>query len=280
MEKKRGIIALDLDGTLLNSDKQLSQGNLAALKAADSAGYEIVPTTGRFYNAIPKIVRDLPFVRYAITINGAAVEDLKTKEVIYRAEIPAIQALEIMAMLDQWPVIYDCFMGGAAWVTGEFKNRIDEMIQSHHYRKMFRELRHSVPELKAFVKMQGKSVQKIQFFTYDSEVRLCLMRDIPLMYADIYTSSSVPDNVEINQTRANKGEALLALAMHLGVPAENTVAFGDGTNDLTMIKMAGLGIAMENAVSELKEVADRVTTSCDEDGVAKGIELYCLNKEI
>ncbi|MBQ6874647.1 MAG: HAD hydrolase family protein, partial [Lachnospiraceae bacterium] len=58
-----------------------------------------------------------------------------------------------------------------------------------------------------------------------------------------------------------------------GVPAENTVAFGDGTNDLTMIKMAGLGIAMENAVPEIKEVADRVTASCDEDGVAKEIDL-------
>lgn len=278
MEKRRGIIALDLDGTLLNSDKQLSPGNLAALKAANDAGYEIVPTTGRFYNAIPKVVRDLSFVRYAITINGAAVEDLKTNEVIYRAEIPLMQAIDIMTMLDAWPVIYDCFMDSAAWVTDEFKNHIDEMIQSHHYRKMFRELRHSVPELKTFVEIQGKNVQKIQFFTYDPEVRLRLMREIPLMYADIYTSSSVPDNVEINQSRANKGEALLALAAHLGVPAENTVAFGDGTNDLTMIKMAGLGIAMENAVSELKEVADLVAASCDEDGVARGIELYCLNK--
>lgn len=278
MEKRRGIIALDLDGTLLNSDKQLSLGNLAALKAANDAGYEIVPTTGRFYNAIPKVVRDLTFVRYAITINGATVEDLKTNEVIYRAEIPCGQALQIMTMLDKWPVIYDCFMDSAAWVTDEFKNHIDEMIQSYHYRKMFRELRHSVPELKTFVEAQGKNVQKIQFFTYDPEVRLCLMEEIPLMYEGIYTSSSVPDNVEINQSRANKGEALLALAAHLGVPAEQTVAFGDGSNDLTMIKMAGLGIAMENAVPELKEVADRVTASCDEDGVARGIELYCLNE--
>jgi len=273
MEKRRGIIALDLDGTLLNSDKQLSPGNIAALKAADSAGYEIVPTTGRFYNAIPEVVRDLPFVRYAITINGAAVEDLKTNEVIYRAEIPLMQAIDIMAMLDKWPVIYDCFMDSAAWVTDEFKNHVDEMIQSHHYRKMFRELRHSVPELKEFVKTQGKSIQKMQFFTCHPEVRLRLMTEIPQMFPNIYTSSSLPDNLEINQTRANKGEALLALAAHLGVPAENTVAFGDGTNDLTMIKMAGLGIAMENAVPEIKEVADRVTASCDEDGVAKGIEL-------
>ena len=101
MEKRKGIIALDLDGTLLNSDKQLSPGNLTALKAADSAGYEIVPTTGRFYNAIPQVVRDLPFVRYAITINGAAVEDLREKAVIYRAEIPHMQAVEIMSVLDK-----------------------------------------------------------------------------------------------------------------------------------------------------------------------------------
>lgn len=276
MEKRRGIIALDLDGTLLNSDKQLSQRNLAALIAADSAGYEIVPTTGRFYNAIPDVIRNLPFVKYAITINGAAVEDLRANKIIYRAEIPLVQAIEIMGMLDKWPVIYDCYMGNAAWATGDFKNHTDEMIQNHHFRKMFRELRHSVPELKAFVKSQEKDIQKIQFFTYNPIVRLHLMAEIPLMFADVYTSNSVPDNVEINQTRANKGEALLALAAHIGVPAENTIAFGDGTNDLTMIKMAGLGIAMENAVPELKEVADWVTTSCDEDGVARGIELHCL----
>ncbi len=277
MHKTKGIIALDLDGTLLNSNKELTPGNVAALKRAAEAGYEIVPTTGRFYNAMPKAIRDLTFIRYVITINGAAVEDLKTGETIFQAEIPWRQALQIMAMLDEYPVIYDCYMGSDAWITGEFKDHIDEMIQSPHYRIMFRDLRHSVPELKAFVTEQGRDIQKIQFFAKDSELRLRLLKELPEQFEHIYTSSSVPDNVEINQSRANKGEALLALAAHLGLAKENTISFGDGLNDLSMIEMAGIGVAMENAVAEVKELADWITASCDEDGVARGIEKYCLD---
>ena len=77
MRRVRGIIALDLDGTLLNSRKQLSSRNLYALEAAAEDGWEIVPTTGRFYRGMPDFIRELPFVNYAITINGAEVVDLR-----------------------------------------------------------------------------------------------------------------------------------------------------------------------------------------------------------
>ena len=80
----------------------------------------------------------------------------------------------------------------------------------------------------------------------------------------------------MNQTRANKGDALLALADYLGVPHEKTFAFGDGLNDLTMLEKAGTGIAMANAFPEAIEAADWVTASCDEDGVAVGIEKFIL----
>ena len=102
---KIGIIALDLDGTLLNSNKELSAGNLAALQRAANAGIEIVPTTGRFYGGMPSVIRELPFVRYVITVNGAEVADLKTGEVIYKAEIPWQQAVDIMSFLDGFPVL-------------------------------------------------------------------------------------------------------------------------------------------------------------------------------
>ena len=78
-------------------------------------------------------------------------------------------------------------------------------------------------------------------------------------------------NLEINAKDANKGSALKALAEDLGVPIAQTMAFGDGTNDLSMLKMAGCGIAMQNAVDIVRRSADLVTGSCDEDGVAQGI---------
>ena len=276
MRKPVGIIALDLDGTLLNSDKELSPGNRAALERAAEAGYEIVPTTGRFYGGMPQVIRELPFVRYVITINGAEVADRRTGEVMYRAEIPWQQAVELMAWLDTMPVIYDCYMDNGGWMSVALKEKIDETVDSPHYRKMLHELRRPVEELKSFLTQRGQDVQKVQFFTRDLPLRQELLRVIPEKFPGLVTSSSQPQNVEINERRANKGDALLALAARLDLPASATIAFGDGGNDLSMICKAGVGIAMDNAEAEVKAAADWITLSCDEDGVARGIEKFCF----
>ena len=91
--RKPALIALDLDGTLLNDKKQLTDRARAALEAAAAAGAEIVPATGRFYRGIPEVIRDLPFVRYAITVNGAQVIDARDGKTIYAAEIPGPDAV-------------------------------------------------------------------------------------------------------------------------------------------------------------------------------------------
>jgi len=276
MHNPVGIIALDLDGTLLNSNKELTEVNRAALERAANAGWAIVPTTGRFYGGMPQVIRDLPFVRYTITINGAEAADLSTGEVIYRAELPWQQAVEIMAYLDEFPVIYDCYQGNEAFMTAVQKELIDEMASSPHYRKMLWELRQPVPELKEFLTNRKMDVQKVQFFTNRPEVRLQLMEELPRRFGNLCVSSSVVDNVEINQDSANKGKALLALAAHLGLDRTQTIAFGDGLNDLSMLKEAGVGIAMANACDEAKKLADWIAPSCDENGVACGIETYCV----
>lgn len=277
MPEYKGIIALDLDGTLLDSNKQLSPRNLTALQRAAQAGWAVVPTTGRFYNGMPEAVRALPFVRYAITINGAAVEDLATGAVLYRAEIPWQQAVSIMEVLDGEDLIYDCYMDGAGWMTEDLKARVDEHASSPHYRKMIRELRQGVPELKDFIRRRGQNVQKVQLFTKHPQLRLDLMEQLPRCFEGLSISSSVSDNVEINQSHANKGEALLALAASLGVEVERTIAFGDGLNDLPMLMQAGVGVAMANACDEAKAIARWIAPSNDEDGVAAGIERFCLN---
>ena len=126
MHKTKGIIALDLDGTLLNSRKELSTGNLEALAKAAEAGWEIVPTTGRFYGGMPDFIRGLPFVHYAITINGAYVEDLACGNQIYTAEMPYKQAISIMEYLDKLPVIYDCYMDNDAFMTEALKEGLEK----------------------------------------------------------------------------------------------------------------------------------------------------------
>ncbi len=282
-----GIIALDLDGTLLNSAKELSEGNFAALKAAAEAGWAVVPTTGRFYGGMPDVIRQLPFVHYAITINGAAVMKVRSEEgegcmdTLCGAEMPWQQAVKIMEWLDDKPVIYDCYMDNAAWMTAALKEQVDHVIADPKIRKMFHDLRRPVPELKSFVAgycadRPGMNVQKIQFFTTDMDLRARLLTEIPKVFPGILATSSSPQNIELNQMNANKGQALLDLADRLDVPREKTIAFGDGLNDITMIRAAGIGIAMDNAEPPVKAAADWITTSCDEDGVAVGIEKYVL----
>lgn len=271
------IIALDLDGTLLNTEKQLSPQNLAALQRAAEAGIHIVPTTGRFYNGMPQFIRDLPFIRFAITINGAEAADVVTDEVIYKSEIPLARALELMRYLDTLPVIYDCYLDNAGWISEHLKARIDSTVKDPHFRKMLHDLRMPVPELKAFVTERNRDVQKIQFFIPTPELRLELLETLPKMFPDLAVSSSVAENIEVNSSDATKGKALLALADHLSVPYASVMAFGDGLNDLSMLTAAGVGVAMGNACAEAKAASDWITLSCDDHGVAHGIDKFCFS---
>ena len=278
-DKKIGIIALDLDGTLLDSDKNLSEANRKALERAAEAGIEIVPTTGRFYGGIPEVVRNLPFIHYAITINGAQLADTRTGEVIYKAELPWEQIIEILKEFDGHPLIYDCYQDNCGWMTESMKADIDTYAPNIHYNRMLRDLRTPVPELKAFLAERKFGVQKVQFFTNDLSFREKLMKELPQRFENIAVCSSIYNNLEVNQLNATKGEALKALARHLGLDEDATMSFGDALNDLSMLNGAGIGVAMANAEPEAKEAADYITASNDEDGVAKAILKFCFGEE-
>lgn len=278
MKQKIGIIALDLDGTLLDSNKKLSEKNYAALQKAAEAGIEIVPTTGRFYGALPESIKNLPFLHYAITINGAQAVDVRSGEVIYSAELPWQQTVELMELFDTLPVIYDCYQENEAYMPAAQKALINEIAPDKHYIKMLHELRQPVEDLKYYISEKKKGVQKVQFFTKDIALRDKLLKELPQKYDDLSVTCSLVNNLEINQIHANKGEALAALARHLNLPETATMSFGDGLNDISMLKSAGIGIAMANAQQACKDVADYVTLSNDEDGVAAAIEKFCFGE--
>ena len=274
MERIR-LIALDLDGTLLDSSKRLSERNRAALASAAARGIEIVPTTGRFFGGMPQAVRDLPFVRYAVTINGAQVYDRVEDVAIARVEIPLETALGVMGILDGFDCIYDCYQDNWGWMTEAMRNRAAEYAADPHYVEMIRTLRRPVPELKAHLAAKGVDVQKIMLFARDRDIIPSIRGAISDRFPDLVLTRSTPDNLEINHARAHKGEALRLLAAHLGFGIGNVMSFGDGLNDLTMVRDAGIGVAMANAAPEVLAVAKRVTLSNDEDGVAAVIEGLC-----
>ena len=272
MRRDIRIIALDLDGTLLNSKKELTPRCAAALHRAAEAGIEIVPTTGRFFGAMPEAVRQLPFLRYAITINGAAVFDVRRGDNIAKAELPPEKAARIMAYLDTCPVIYDCYLENAGFMTRAYWERAEEYAPNAHYLDMIRRLRKPVPELREFVLARGSGVQKVQAFAKEVSVQQELLATLGSRFEGLSVTSSVERNIEINDAHANKGEALLALAAYLGMEAGQTMALGDGLNDISMLRLSGLGVAMANSHPDALAAADETTESCDADGAALAIE--------
>ncbi len=269
------LIALDLDGTLLNSEKLLTTACAQALHFAAAQGIEIVPTTGRFFNGMPESIRSLPFLHYAITINGAQVCNVQNHAVLYRAEIPVAEVIAAMEFLDTMDLIYDCYVDNWGWITRSFQEKAAEFVPDQHYLKMLQVLRTPVPELKAYLAQRGQDVQKIIIFTRTDALQAKLLQELPQRFPHMLTTSSAPHNIELNAPMANKGLALLRLADALGIPPESTMAIGDGLNDLSMHQAAGLGVAMANAHPELLAQADMITADCDHDGVAQAI--YYLN---
>ena len=270
MAKDIRLIALDLDGTLLTTDKRLTERNRNALLRAGEKGIAIVPVTGRIFNGLPRSVLELPCLKYAILCNGASVYDVAGDRLLCRAEMPLAQALEIMSWLDGQPVIYDCYAEGRGFMTEAMWNQIDRYAWSPIVVDYMKSVRAPVPELKAFLRQKGWDIQKIQAFCPDEDTQRRLLTHMP--FSGIAVSSSVPRNVEINREDATKGRALLALAKHLGLERDQVMAFGDGLNDISMIENAGVGVAMGNAVDEVRRVADKITATNDEDGVAAVIE--------
>lgn len=278
MQNDIKIVALDLDGTLLDSQKRLSERNRRALERAAAKGVLIVPTTGRFFGMMPEAVRDLPFVRYAITINGAQVYDRETDKAIVREEIPVDAAIRMMELLDGHDVIYDCYRDNWGWMTASLQAKAPDYATDEHYLRIVREFRRPVPELKAHLRETAASggVQKIMLFSRraDAEARelAAIRREMAEKFPDIKVTASTWNDLEFNASAAHKGNALKRFAEHLGLTLDNCAAFGDGLNDLTMIEAAGLGVAMSNAVPEVKAAASRIAPSNDEDGVAVVLE--------
>lgn len=274
------LIALDLDGTLLDSDKQLSAENRAALERAAGEGIEIVPATGRFYKGMPQIIRDLPFVHYAISINGAQVYDVVNDKTVCSSEIEWSRAVDVMKRLDTLDTIYDCYQDGWGWMTRSQYELAEQYAANIHSLEMIKQLRTPVPELKALLRERASGVQKIQAFFRDMDLRSRMLEKLPEEFPDLVVTTSIVNNIEINSREATKGIAVKKLAEYLGFSAEAVMAFGDDFNDITMLEAAGIGVAMGNADAAVKKAADFVTDDCNDSGVAHAINRFLWENEI
>lgn len=270
------LIAFDLDGTLLNSQKEITAKTREVLERAAAMKIELVPATGRFWSVVPECVRDLRFIRYALTLNGAEVFDVEASRSLAKFEISPERALKMAQVFEDIDgIIYDCVIDGQGYMRRDFYEKIPDFMVGAWQTKLVQDGRKPVNDFEERIK-NSNGIQKMQIFTLDKKLREDLMKALPVVFPKSVFTSSIPNNIEINDFSANKGNGLKFLADHLKIAIEDTIAFGDGLNDLSMIKAAGLGVAMENSCEELLGVADSVTADCDNDGVAEGIIKFCF----
>ncbi len=268
------LIAFDLDNTLLNTKKEVSPENMRVLELAASLGIEIVPITGRAWQGVPDAVKSMKFVRYAVTLNGAVIVDVKNDVIISEALMPVERAATLCRVFDDLSVVYDCIADGVRYMKQECYDKIDSVTTGAWQSKIMRDSAKPVDDVIAELpKFRG--VQKLQLYTHDDKFRESLLNAFPVVFPKALFTSSVGNNIEINDPSAHKGGGLKFIAEYLKIPVSATMAFGDGLNDITMIQAAGIGVAMGNACREIIEAADHVTTDCDHDGVAEGIKTFC-----
>lgn len=276
MEKRKiRLIGLDLDGTLLTTDKKITAHTREVLDRCIENGIYIVPTTGRVKTGIPEYLNSMKGIRYIITSNGGSVVDLQTDEVIYENGIPWERALELFDYFEQFGTYYDVYTMCKGWCEARFYDHLEKYRIEHHIEKMVRSSRTRVEDIRTFMKEHKTPVEKMNLFFATEEEKLRvfdIIKDIP----DIVVTHSLSNNLEINHYSCNKGDALIGLGKKLSIPREEIMSFGDGLNDLAMIQMAGLGIGMENGYDIVKDNADFVTKTNDEEGVAYAIEKFCI----
>lgn len=268
------LIAFDLDGTLLTSNKTISPRTLAVLHRAAEKGVLLVPATGRLHMAVPEDVLALPGLRYVAAVNGAEVYDLKEQKILYQAELEKEEALELMRYLDTLPAIYGCYQEGRGWIATRFYEQMKDYADAPWLLESMRRAYISTDDPEKMLLSHENGPQKLQLYFRDPKERLKVLEEITSRFPQYAISSSLPINIEINAADATKGHALAFLTRHLGLKKEETLAFGDGTNDISMLLEAGTGVAMGNGAPEVLKAADRITDTNDEDGLAKVLEEY------
>ena len=273
------LIAFDLDGTLLDDDKHLPAENLAALQAAKEAGILLVPATGRILKALPEELLSPGLFRYFIFANGAEVYDLEEQKALHRARISPDLAVRLCEYMDRLPVLYDCYRGERGYLTAWMYEAAPDFFETEpHILKLVKSLRLPVPELKENILAVNEPLEKLQMFfrPENMDERERQLQEIPERFPELIASSSLRNNIEINSAHAGKGNALRRLCDALGIDCRESVAFGDGLNDADMLRAAGRGCALENAVPSLKESADVIVESNNDAGV--GREIFRLLK--
>lgn len=265
------LIAIDMDGTLLRHDKTISERTKAVIEQARAKGVRIVLASGRPLEGLEGYLDTLKLVTeedYVISFNGAIVQNVATKKIIGRTTLKGQDLKELYEVSKQLGVNIHAFSKDGC-VTPVMTT----------YSKLEGEI-NDIPVHVIDYNQVDSNEEMIKIMMVDEPDKLQKAVDqLPKQLYEKYTVvRSAPYFLEFLNKAVNKGEGVRALAEHLEIKREEIMTFGDAGNDWHMIEFAGMGIAMGNAFPEVKEIANYVTGTNEEDGVAEAIEKFVLNE--
>lgn len=270
------MIGMDLDGTLLTSQKELTAYTRDVLGRAVEQGIVALPATGRPLSGIPEELLRFPGFRYAVTANGGRVADFRSGEILYEELVPVENARKVLEVFYRYDAFREIYFDGTGYAQEDALQNVERYLEEPPMMEYLLRTRVPVADLWEKFEEENRGSDKVQglFATLEErDLALGELKQIP----GIEITGALKKNIEVNAAGVNKGRALVRLGERLGIRREEIMAFGDGSNDLKMLKEVGTGVAMENAKDEVKEAADYIAGLNDEDGVAKFIEAYVLN---
>lgn len=269
------LIALDLDGTTLNNDRIISRANRSALEEAIDRGVNVVIATGRTYSALPEDVFQIRGIQYVLTSNGAVITDLRTKESIYENCIAPEAVEKAVALLKQYNFMIEAFTGGGAYIEKSFYDHIKETRLSFRHVDYVLTTRQPIEGLYDFILEHKEHIENINV-NFDDQADRSMMREVLSGLENTTLTTSFDHNLEIGGATTSKAAALRELEHILEVKPEEMMAIGDSPNDMAMMRLAGMPVAVGNAKDEVKSIAKYVTATNHEDGVAQAVRKFVL----
>ncbi|RGX55182.1 MULTISPECIES: HAD hydrolase family protein [Anaerotruncus] len=270
-------ILLDFDGTALQKDQTyISFRNKHALDAAMKKGIEVIPSTGRNEDMFPPQIAADERVRYWVTSNGARVVDRKTGEIIYQSLFTPEESAEILRIFEGQGIYSEIAAAGKIYMEKAVCAHLENYpVPPHHV--WFLELGRQIELdcMSEYFLEHRIGIEKVNIYGVPEEKQQPILDALEKTgVVDVFEGAGV--DIQFFPKRLNRVEALETLFGRLGIGYENVMALGDSTLDAPAIEKSGIGVAMGNASDRVKQLADYVTASSDQDGVAQAIEKFLL----
>ena len=272
--KQYKLIAFDMDGTLLNSQKEISPRTITRIREASARGIHVVFNTGRCPAELNEFFNIVPAVRYVNCVSGALVYDHKDQHTIYSHAMDIPTVSHLLEIADKEDVMMHLL--SAQSIVQE--DKISQMDKYHMgvYHEMYLRVTTPWKDLRKDYLAHPMPVEKINLYHTAPDARIRTRTRITSSPLDVVMADAEASSLEITASGVDKGVGLLKLCEHLHISPAETIVAGDADNDYAALKVAGLSVAMGNANARIKEISKVVVSDNDHDGCAEIIERFLL----